>query len=684
MNKNNINIIYPKSNREMSWLAFNERVLQEAMDKSNPTLERLRFLGIYSNNLDEFFRVRVSTINRLAQEKSNFKLGFNPKKLLAEIYNKLREDEVIFTQTYRDIKEELVKKKIHIIGEEHLEETHKIWLNKYFNSTLRQGIVPIILDSKLRFPILKDKSIYLAVKMSKLGIKNIRYSLIEIPTEYFGRFVQLPEIKGEKYVIMLDDVIRHFLHDIYKVFDFDQIEAYTIKVTRDAELDFESDLYSSMIEKLSSSLKLRKKGRPVRFIVDKHIPEDLLFYILSKMRISSNNVVKSGRYHNFKDFMSFPNFGMNDIIYNKPELVENSRFEKEKTIFKAIEKRDVLLIYPFNSFDYLLNFLREASIDTKVSEIKMSLYRLSKKSQIANILINAAKNGKKVTVFMELTARFDEENNIYWAELMKDEGVNVIYGIENLKVHSKIIYITKREGKLVKHYCNISTGNFNESTASIYSDFSLFTSDSRLTYEVGKVFTFLEKKQVYRFKNLLVSPFNVRSSILNLIKNEINHAKAGKDAEILMKMNSLVDDEIIDRLYEASRAGVKVRLIVRGICCLIPGMAEISENIEARSIVDRYLEHARFYYFKNDGDHKMYIGSADLMTRNIDFRVEVITPIYDKALQQKIVEFFEIQWNDNVKARIHNVEMNNQKVKNRKKAHRSQYELYNWLRKLNS
>lgn len=672
--------MFPKHNREISWLSFNKRVLQEAIDASVPVLERLRFLGIYSNNLDEFFRVRVGTLNKLIGKNLAKSLNFKPEEVLDEIYQTLKKDEYYFARAFSKIKKDLAANGVFFLNEANLKADQLLWVKQFFKSNIRQGITPLILKDSLKFPAIKDKSIYLAIKMSQEETQKTQFSLIEIPTDYFSRFVEVPcKDSTKKYVMLLDDIIRVNLPEIFKVFEMDTFEAFTIKVTRDAELEIDNDISNSIVDKLSKSLKLRKKGKPVRFIADKRIPADLLYYILKRSQISKRNVVLSGKYHNFKDFTKFPDFGMKNLLYDKNTPIPNLKMESEKTIFNSISKKDVLLFYPFNSFDYLLNFLREASIDPYVNEIKMSLYRLSKKSQIANILINAVKNGKKVTVVMEVTARFDEENNIYWAKQMEEEGIKVLYGNPNLKVHSKIVYITKKQNNKTKYFCNISTGNYNEMTANIYSDISLFTSQPEIAKDVANVFKFLETQKPQSFKKLMVSPFSTRSIILQGIENEIKAHKEGKKGYILFKMNSLVDDQIIDKLYEASIAGVEIKLIIRGICCLIPNLPEISENIEAISIIDKFLEHARVYYFKNNPKEKLYISSADLMPRNIDFRVEVGVPIIDKLLQKKILSYLNLQLKDNQKSRFHDLEMSNEMKREGIESFRSQIEIYKWI-----
>jgi polyphosphate kinase len=672
----------PKVNRELSWLAFNERVLFEALDNSVPVLDRLRFLGIYSSNLDEFFRVRVGTLHRLILESFTEKLNYNPKEVLAQIYQKLKEDEKIFASAFHDIKDEMKTHGIQILAETELNDKQTEWCRDYFKKNIRKGITPLILKDSQNFPTLRDQSIYLAIKLTLQSGKKV-FSLIEIPTDFFSRFIELPSPrKGQYRVLLLDDMIRINLDEIYKVFNIKEATAYTIKLTRDAELDLDSDFSKSDLGYLSRTLKQRKKGQPVRFIADKMIPDDLLSFLLKKIKISKSNVVLSGRYHNFKDFMQFPEFGLKHLRYPKIESLPNIKLEGERSILNVIEQKDVMLFYPYNSFSYLLDFLRDASIDPYVEEIKMTLYRLSSKSQIVNILTNAVKNGKRVTIIMEITARFDEANNIFWANQMVEEGIHVIFGHPQLKVHSKLVYVVKKIGKVRREYCNISTGNFNEVTADIYSDLSLFSTHKNLTQEVGKIFNYLEFYKPYNFKHLLVAPFTMREQILKKIKREITHAKNGLQAEIILKMNSLVDDQLIDALYEAKEAGVQVQAIIRGICCVATDLPK-KNQFKAISIVDKFLEHARILYFYNNGEEECFISSADLMVRNLDYRIEVATPIYDTMILQKVKKFLGIQLNDTVKARMHNSNMSNARhnppSRSKSKSIRSQVEIYQWL-----
>lgn len=667
-----------KVNRELSWLSFNERVLYEALDSNVPVLERLRFLGIYSNNLDEFFRVRVATLHRLIGSKSNVVLGYSPQKILHEIYQKLIEDEVIFQSAFDDIQKELKKKGIVFLDDVRLSAENLFWAKNHFVKHIRGAISPLLFRDDLRFPILKDKSIYLAVKLIQRDRKVV-YSLIEVPTDFFSRFIEVPShTKNVHQVILLEDLIRINLKEIYKVFDIQEIKAYTIKMTRDAELDLDNDFSKTDVAYFSKKLSQRKRGAPVRFIADKDIPQDLLQFLLTKNRISRQNVLLSDRFHNFKDFMRFPNFGIPNLNYPSIDPIIQKRLESSKTILSAIESRDVVLMYPYQSFDYLLDFLRESSINPDVTEIKMSLYRLSRKSQIVNILMNAVKNGKKVLVVLEITARFDEENNIFWANQMREEGIQVIYGHPDYKVHAKMVYVKKRSQGKITEYANISTGNFNEVTADIYSDIALFTSRKILTREISQVFDFLEYSKIPKPKYLLVAPFNMRERLLEKIEREIRNKKRGAKAHIIWKANSLVDDQIIDKLYEASTYGVQVDIIVRGICCL--PTQKSNPHFFAMSIIDKFLEHSRVYYFFNKGDEECYISSADIMVRNLDYRVELACPIMDSLEIKKIKKFLSIQLQDTVKGRIQNANMSNPRnTLHKSKNIRSQDEIYRWI-----
>jgi len=650
--------------REISWLSFNARVLQEAADPTVPLIERVKFLGIFSSNLDEFFRVRVATLKRLSRlgKKAKKLIGHDPKKILEEIQETVLKQQTTFEAIYLNILRELERERIFIITEKQLNAKQKEFVKSYFHREVRPTLIPIMIDQLPKFPDLKDKSIYLAVRLCKRGgSKKTKYALIEVPTDVLPRFLILPEIKGHQYLILLDDVIRYNLEDIFSVFCFDVFEAYTIKLTRDAELDIDEDVSESFIRKISKSLKRRREGRLVRFIYDSQMPQDLLKFLIERIPLhQDDNLIPGGRYHNFKDFMNFPKIGPGNLHY-KPSLpLCHKDFDRSRSLLKAIGRKDKLLHYPYQSFDYVIDLLREASIDPKVTSIKMTLYRVAKNSNVVNALINAVQNGKSVTVVMELQARFDEEANIYWANKLQEEGARVIYGVPRLKVHAKLCLITRREkGKFVD-YANIGTGNYNEVTARIYSDHSFFTADKRITEEVNKIFHFFESNyKVGTYKHLLVSPFQMRKKLVKLIQNEITNAKKGKQAYILLKLNNLVDPDMIEKIYEAGRAGVRIKLILRGVCSLMAGVRGLSENIEAISIVDKFLEHSRIFIFCNGGEEKYYISSADWMTRNLDHRVEVACPIYDKDVQQELKTFLDLQWKDNTKARVLNEKQDN-------------------------
>lgn len=652
MTKKNIVLI----NRELSWLAFNERVLQEAEDKTVPLIERLKFLGIYSNNRDEFFRVRVATLKRAVkhQKKAEELMGENPLRLLDKIQKAVIDQQTKFEFTYKTILKELELHNVFIIDEKQLSPAQGTYVKEYFREKVKSSLFPIMLDSTSVFPYLKDKSGYLIIKLVKNDkAKKNKYALIEVPNE-LSRFLVLPKDKEKNFVILLDDVIRFCLDDIFQNFEYDHIEAYNIKLTRDAELDIDNDLSKSFVEKISKGLKARKKGLPVRLVYDSEIAPDMLDFIMKKVKLGKeDNPIPGGRYHNFKDFISFPNVGGSELYYKKLKPLKHPDLREQPNIFRIIKKKDVLLTYPYQSFDHIIDFLREASIDPKVQSIKITLYRVAKNSNIVKALINALKNGKEVTAVIELQARFDEEANIYWSGKLQEEGAKVIYGVPGLKVHSKLFLISRKESGKINQYAHIGTGNFNGETAAIYTDHTLLTSDKSITEEVGKVFNFYSDNfKGGTYKHLLVSPFFMRKRLLQLISNEIQNARAGRPAYIFLKLNNLVDAEMIRKLYEASAEGVQIKLIVRGICSLVSGVKGLSDNIETISIVDKYLEHSRVFIFCNNGEEKYFISSADWMARNLDHRSEVAVPIYDKNIQSQLKKIIDILWADNTKARI--------------------------------
>jgi len=673
-------------NRELSWLKFNERVLQEAADKNVPLIERLRFLGIFSNNLDEFFKVRYATVKRIYEAGKGGKSelgGIKASELLEIITQIVIKQQSESLKILSDIQQRLEKENIFIINETQIKPSQHDFIRNYFIQEVSPALVTIILNDSVELPNLKDSAAYLAVNMVLQDNVN-QYALIEI-SKIMNRFVVLPKEEDKNYIIMVDDLLRYCLDDIFNIFDYKAITAHMIKITRDGELDLESDLSKSFIEKISDSVKDRQIGDPVRFVYDKTIDKPTLEYLMEKMAIeTTDSIIPGGRYHNRRDYMSFPSLGRTDLLYDKIEPLAIKGLSLQDSIFKAIVRKDYLLYAPYQTFSYIVKFLREAALDPKVKTIKITIYRLAQISHIASSLINAAKNGKKVTVSIEIQARFDEQANIDYAEQMEQEGVHLIFGVQGLKVHSKMCVIEREEEHTMKRYGFVSTGNFNESTAKIYTDYTLFTSNQKILKDINKVFSFFDTNyRIFRYKHIIKSPHYTKSSFFKLIDNEIANIKEGKPAYIRLKMNSLSSYKMIDKLYEASRAGVKIQLIIRGICCLIPGVKGMSENIEAISVVDKFLEHTRLFIFCNDNEPKVYISSADWMTRNIENRVEVSCPIYDEDIKRELMDTFEICWSDNVKARILNSNQNNQYKRDNKPKVRSQFETYNYyLKKL--
>lgn len=676
----------PLLNREISWLYFNERVLQEAADKTVPLIERIRFLAIFSSNLDEFYRVRVATLNRLSNLNTKAKevVGYNPKKTLNEIKRIVVRQERRFNHLYEDvIIKELEAQKIFIINEKQLNVSRGAFVRKYFRETVLSTLVPIMLNKDDPFPELKDRAIYFLVKLTKYKtVEKVRYALIEIPKNSLSRFLVLPETNNLKFIILLDDIIRYCLDDIFFIFDYDKIEAYSIQLTRDAELDLDRHVSEKFIDALTKSLQKRRKGKPMRLLYDSGMPLEMLTHLVAQLDLTVDGLIPGNRYHNFKDFVKFPNVGGSDLEYPKIIPLPIKDLTTGKSIFAQIAIKDYLINLPYQSFDYIIHFLREAAIDPKVKEINITLYRLAENSRVINALINAAKNGKKVNCLLELKARFDEQANIYWTNRLEEEGVVVNYGILDYKVHSKICLVTRIEKGKPVYYANLATGNFNEKTAQLYCDHSLFTANPILTKELVKLFEGLQKKVFYRgYQNLIVSPLESRQKIYDLINQEIKHAGDGNPAHIILKMNSLSDEDIIAKLYEASNAGVHIQLIVRGMCCLIPGLKDYSQNIEVISIVDKFLEHARVWIFSNNGQELIYLSSADMMTRNLDRRVEVGFPILDKEIRAEIREIINIQLKDNTKAREINQFNNNRYRKNNGKVgYRSQNDIYTYLK----
>ena len=671
---------YTFKNRELSWLDFNERVLQEAADITVPLIERLRFIGIFSNNLDEFYKVRYATVKRLALSKEKVKKfykGENAKDLLNLITERAIELQNRSNLILDFILKDLEKENIFIVDEKAIPKDSISYIESFFLDKIQPKLKIVLLNEKDDFPQLSESSCFLIIKVESKN-KNLNYAIIQFPDE-FERFIVIKN-QDVKYVIMIDDIIRYHLFEIFKIFNPSNISANMIKFSRDAELDFDDDISKSYLEKISQSVKDRLKGDPLRFVYDKEIDPNTLKFLLEKMNINSeiDSVIPGGKYHNKKDYMNFPILN-NDLAYDKIEQLVIKDFYKHKTVFESIDERDFLVHTPFHKFNHILTFLSEASIDPDVKRICITIYRLSKLSSVANTLINAAKNGKEVVVQIELQARFDETNNIDYAKLMQDQGVKLIFGIPTLKVHAKVCVVEKLINNKILKYGFISTGNFNESTAKIYTDFTIFTSNQSLLDEISNVFEFFSfNYKKFKYEKLIISPYNTKKFFKSLIKNEIKNAKRGKDAFIKIKLNNITNYEMVEELYKAAEEGVKIYLIVRGICCLIPNQKNTHNNIELISIVDKFLEHTRMFIFCNNGKNKTYISSADWMTRNLDNRVEVTIPIEDEKISNQLNDIFSIYWNDNQKSRYVNSENNNEYRKNELGIIRSQSQVYNY------
>lgn len=672
-------------NREISWLSFNHRVLQEAEDTSVPLIERIRFLGIFSNNLDEFFKVRVATLKRMIDLNIQpiKTTGDKPTKILKQVQQYVMELQEEFGQTYAEILEELEKENIHILNEKQLDAKKGDFVRQYFHKNVAPALSIILFRNISEFPELKDKTIYLAVRMKSVETEQPEFGIIEIPKKAVSRFILLPPENFQRFIILLEDIIRYCLDDLFGMFGYKDFEAYTIKLTRDAELDIDNDLSKSFLEKISKGIAGREEGQPVRFLYDHQIADDLYHFIINKMQFGKyDSLIAGARYHNFSDFMRFPNLGRHDLEHEKITPLVPKFFKNKTSLLEAIEQKDLFLHFPYYDFGQYIYLLREAAIDPDVVSIKTTIYRVAPHSKVINALVNAARNEKEVVVNIELRARFDEEPNIHWSKKLQNAGAKVFTGINGLKVHCKLLHITKKTDTEIKHYGCVSTGNFHEGTANVYSDFALLTTDKQITREIDRVFEYFENTyQNFAFKHLLVSPLNMRRRMMYLIDNEIYNAANGDPAYIILKINNLVDKELIQKLYQANDAGVKVTLIVRGICSLIPGIQGMSENIEAISIVDKFLEHSRIFVFCNNNDELYYISSADIMPRNLDFRVEVSTPIFDPDLKKELKDFLDIQLNDNTKARIIDEKQQNPyKQPGDHEKLRSQIELYDYYR----
>lgn len=652
--------------RDMSWLAFNHRVLQEAKDLRVPLYERIKFLAIYSSNLDEFFRVRVAALRqfqKIDKQERKSMLEVKPKKELREIKKIVHQQQVEFGIVFRSqIIPALRERGIFLLNDHHLfSGAQKQFARDYFQEKILPHLQFQYIDVELEVPFLKNRGLYFVLSLAR----GEGLGLVNIPSEVLPRFVLLPGPEGQFQVTFLDEIIRANLEYLFP----EGVQtAYSIKVSRDAELYIDDEYSGDLLEKIKASLAERSVGAPTRLLYDSAMSIELTQKLKAIFQLKKNDLFPGARYHNFSDFFAFPAPPDAPDLYDAPmPPLPHPILEASPSIFQSVQQQDILLHFPYQKYDYIPRWINEAAEDPAVEEIKITLYRVAKNSSIAQALLKAQQQGKKVTVFVEVKARFDEESNLHWGETLEEAGAQVIYSRPGIKVHSKILLITRREGRLdsaqrpvLKHYAYLGTGNFNEKTATLYTDHALITADERLSLEVADVFRMLEEQAVLgSFQHLMVSPVNSRHKFEICIEREIANAQAGQMAWMMIKMNSLEDQDMIDKLYLASQAGVQIQLIIRGICCLIPGVPGLSENIEVISIIDRFLEHARLYYFANGGEEELYLASADWMTRNLDRRVEVVFPIYTSALKQELIKIVHTQWADNVKARMINSKLDN-------------------------
>ena len=675
--------------RDVTWLAFNERVMQEAMDESVPLHIRIRFLGIFSNNLDEFFRVRVAGLKRAMDFKDKIvsdSFFQPPSKILKQIHEIVIKQQEDFNACWEKIQAEMAENKVFIKSYKDLTDLEKSFVVKYFDDEVESNVIPILLNSHTAMPYLRDKSLYIGVAMRRKSTpKEVNFAIIEVPSRFSGRFVLLPTENDEKHVILLEDVIIHNLPHIFSYFKIDEFEAHCFKVTKDAEFDLDNDIKTTLSEKIEKAIKSRRKGKPTRFIFDKDMDKKLVEFLIKKLKLSQRDSIIAGqKIHNFKHFMDFPDILRREKTPKERSSFPHPAFDSSARISDIILEKDVMLTFPYHSYRPVIDLLREAAMDPDVKSIQITAYRLASNSKIVNALINAARNGKIVTVIIELRARFDEENNLFWTESLQLEGINVLHGIPNKKVHAKLCIIKKRVNQKTIQYGFVSTGNFNEKTAKIYGDNLLMTSNRTVMADINKIFNLFKKpnqdlhQALKNCKALLVCPEFMRQKIEWHIDREIAEAKAGRKAEIIIKVNSLSDRDSIIKLYEAAEAGVTVKMIVRGIYCAMNNK-KFKKQIEAISIVDEYLEHSRIMYFYNKGIEDTYISSADWMRRNLDYRIEAAVKITQKDLKKEIKDILEIQWNDNVKARILDNKLKNKYVETEGKPYRSQIEIYKYL-----
>lgn len=680
-NKNNF------INRELSWLDFNERVLQEAESVDNPLIERIRFLGIYSNNLDEFYRVRYATLARLLKVKGNkneYSKYFKPQEIVEKINLRVKELQERQDNIFKNIIREFKNHNIYLLNETDItEQIHKEFIIKYYNEILRPNIYPIMIYSLSTYGVFKDSSVYLAIHMKYLADtaqkrRKEDFALIEIP-DSIARIVVLPAIGDKKFIMFVDDIVRYFLPRIFKFFHYDNFTAYSLKITRDAELNIDNDISKSLMELISEKIDERERGIPVRMVVDEDIPNKLLSLILKKFNIDPKaTIVKGQRYHNIRDLMEFPDLGVDDVVFKPLEPIAHKTFINSKSLLETIKKKDQFICLPYQSFYNLLDILREASIDPKVKSIKITIYRTGRNSSVMNALMNAARNGKKVTVFLELQARFDEENNIYWSNLLQKEGIKVIHSDPGIKVHCKLLLIKRLENDKLVYYSGLNTGNFNLFTSKTYTDFILLTKETMITSDVNNVFELLESNfKKPEFSKLIVSPFYMRDFIHYQLDKLIESFYNGYPASAIIKLNHIVDEDIIEHVYKAAKIGVKFNFIVRTTCCMKP----IYPTIEIRSIVGRFLEHARILYFNfNKNKDELYLSSADWMPRNMDHRIEVTYPILDKNIKNLLLDVLRLQLSDNQKARYVNNQLNNQIINNNMPPLNSQMAIYEYIK----
>lgn len=678
--------------RDITWLGFNARVLQEAMDETVPLHLRIRFLGIFSNNLDEFFRVRVAGLKRALELKEKLAVDTffeRPQKILDKINKIVIAQQEDFDKTWKKIQEEMAEQKIFIKTPKKLTEKQKDFVRKYFDEEVESNVIPILLHDNVPLPYLREKSLYLGIAMRRKDWQyTTKFAIIEVPARANGRFVILPtENNDETDIMLLEDVIAFNLPHIFSYFGYDEFKANAFKVTKDAEFDLDNDIRTSYAEKIEKGIKSRRKGKPTRFVFDKDMDKSLVEFLIKKLDLSKkDSIIPGQKIHNFRHFMDFP-----DVFkeYKKPierTSFPHPEFDNQDRITDVITQKDILLTFPYHTFNHVIDLLREAAMDPDVKSIQLTAYRLASNSKIVNALINAVRNGKEVTVMLELRARFDEEANLEWKERLELEGVKVLVGLPNKKVHAKLCVIKKRVNSKTIQYGFVSTGNLNEKTAKIYVDHLLMTSNRAIMADINKVFNLFRKPKLdpvvvlKSCKNLLTCPHYMREKIEWHIDKEIEEAKAGRKAEIMVKVNSLSDKGLIKKLYDAAEAGVTIKMIVRGIYCAVE-QKNFKKKIHAISIVDEYLEHARVMYFYNKGSEDIYISSADWMTRNLDYRIEAAAKITNKSLKKELKDLLELQLKGNVKARILDENLSNKYVRNDKKPFRTQIETYNFLKK---